>query len=117
MKRILAVDDEPAILAVVRDILGSQGYTVVGVGSVTEALSQLRVDTFDLVIADLRMPELPGEALIRFLRESERHKDVPIVVLAGDAEEADLGSLRVDVRVSKPFAPATLLTAVSALVG
>lgn len=117
MRRILAVDDEPSVLAVVRDILASAGYTVATAPSATDALERIEQDTFDLIITDLRMPGMSGQDLIARLREHPVYRKVPIVVLATGAEEAHLDSLKVDMRIGKPFAPRTLLTAVTALIG
>lgn len=117
MRRVLAVDDEPTVLALLRDILGSSGYTVTAVPSGAEALRRLEMDTFDLVITDLRMPEMSGKELITQLRANPAYKKTPILVLATGAEEAELDALNVDMRVGKPFAPKTLLSAVMALIG
>jgi CheY-like chemotaxis protein len=117
MRRVLAVDDEPSVLALVRDILGNSGYTVTAVPSAAEALRRVEIDTFDLIITDLRMPEMSGQELIGQLRGHPAYKKVPILVLATGAEEAELDALKVDMRIGKPFAPKTLLTAVAALIG
>lgn len=117
MRRVLAVDDDPSILAVIQDILSKSGYTISVVTSGSEAIQRLEVDTFDLVITDLRMPEMSGAEVISHLRRSQALARMPIVVLATGADSADLGNLKVDARVSKPFMPKTLLNAVSALIG
>jgi len=117
MRRVLAVDDEPTVLAVVRDILSGSGYTVTAVTSASEAARRVEIDTFDLVITDLRMPDMSGQELIALLRAHPEYKKVPILVLATGAEEAELDTLKVDMRIGKPFAPKTLLTAVTALIG
>jgi CheY-like chemotaxis protein len=82
-----------------------------------EALRRLEVDTFDLVITDLRMPEMAGPELITRLQKDATYAKIPILVLATGAESADLGALKVDARVSKPFVPKTLMNAVAALIG
>ena len=117
MRRVIVVDDEPTVLALVRDILVSSGYTVTTVPSGTEALRRLEIDTFDLVITDLRMPEMSGRELIAQLRAQPAYKKVPILVLATGAEEAELDTLKVDMRIGKPFPPKMLVTAVRALIG
>ncbi len=117
MRRVLAVDDDPSILAVIKDILTKSGYTVNVVPNGVEAMRRLEADTFDLVITDLRMPEMSGPELIVQMQKDATYNKIPIVVLATGAESADLGSLKVDARVSKPFVPKTLLNAVAALIG
>jgi CheY-like chemotaxis protein len=117
MRRVLVVDDDPSMVAVIKDILGKSGYTVTGVPSGAEALRRLEVDTFDLVVTDLRMPEMSGAELIGRLQKDTTYAKIPILVLSTGAETAELGTLKVDARVSKPFVPRTLLNAVGALIG
>ena len=117
MKRVLAIDDDPSIRAIVKDILSSSGYTISTVPSAPEALERIEVDSFDLVITDLRMPGMSGQELITQLRQHPTYGKVPIVVLATGAEEAETAHLEVDMRIGKPFAPRTLLAAVTALIG
>jgi CheY-like chemotaxis protein len=117
MRRVLAVDDDPSILAVIKDILSKAGYTVTAVPNGKEALRRLDVDTFDLVVTDLRMPEMSGPELIAHLQKDATYSKIPILILATGAESTDLGKLKVDARVSKPFVPKTLLNAVGALIG
>lgn len=117
MRRVLAVDDDPSILAVIKDILGKVGYTVTAVPNGVEALRRLEADTYDIVITDLRMPEMAGPELITTLQKDATYSKIPILVLATGAESAELGNLKVDGRVSKPFVPKTLLNAVAALIG
>ena len=117
MRRVLAVDDDPSILAVIKDILTKAGYTITVVPNGAEALRRLEMDPFDLVITDLRMPEMSGPELITQLQKDATYSKIPIIVLATGAESAALGNLKVDARVSKPFVPKTLLNAVAAVIG
>ncbi len=117
IRRVLAVDDEPVVLAVIKDILTTAGYTITTVTSGAEALRTLEIDTFDVVITDLRMPEMSGQELITQLRQNPTHRKTPIVVLATDADRYELDHLRVDLKLSKPFAPRALLNGLNALIG
>ena len=117
MRRVLAVDDDPSILAVMKDILTRAGYTITVVPNGAEAVRRLEVDAYDLVITDLRMPEMSGAELITHIQKDATYSKIPIIVLATGAESAELGTLKVDARVSKPFVPKTLLNAVAALIG
>lgn len=117
MRRVLAVDDDPSILAVIKDILSKAGYTISVVPNGVEALRRLEVDQYDLVITDLRMPEMSGIELITHLQKDATYSKIPIIILATGAESAELGNVKVEARVSKPFVPKTLLNAVAALIG
>ena len=68
--RILVVDDEPPQLEILRLILGSEGYEAVTAASGRGALAALRRQPFDVVLTDLKMPDLSGIALLeQILRE------------------------------------------------
>ena len=68
--RILVVDDEPPQLEILRLILSSEGYEAVTAGSGRGALAALRHQPFDVVLTDLKMPDLSGIALLeQILRE------------------------------------------------
>src|SRR5690554_1293771 len=64
MSRILIVEDESIIRSALRRLLEKNGYEVSEAGSVAEACEQFSLDTFDLIITDLRLPGAPGTDLI-----------------------------------------------------
>jgi len=63
--RLLIVDDEAALMRSLCDTLGDRGYETTGFISALEALEALRASSFDLLLADLSMPEMDGIALLR----------------------------------------------------
>src|SRR5277367_4725569 len=67
--RILIVDDDDALRRMLVDYLGTEGYTALGVRSVQQGEEALRTDTFDLVIADLRLEDGNGLDLLKQLRQ------------------------------------------------
>ena len=64
MKRILVIDDEAVIRSALKRLLNRYDYDVVAVGSVAEAESEHDARTFDLIIADLRLPGAAGTEII-----------------------------------------------------
>ena len=80
---VLVVDDERNIREGLRKSLELDGYTVATAGDGREALSVLATDEIDLVIADLRMPRLSGEQLLKEVAES--HPTVRVIILTGHA--------------------------------
>ena len=62
---ILVVDDEPAHVESICDVLGHIGYAMTGKTSATAALAALQTERFDVVLADLMMPEMDGISLLR----------------------------------------------------
>jgi two-component system KDP operon response regulator KdpE len=111
---ILVVDDEPQITRVLKTTLSSQGYGVRTASDGDEALQMLKEWTPDLVITDLRMPNLGGLELCRQIRAKSR---IPIIVLSVKGEERikvealDAGA---DDYVTKPFGVHELLARVRA---
>jgi two-component system KDP operon response regulator KdpE len=111
---ILVVDDEPQIARVLKTTLSTQGYGVRTASDGAEALQMLKEWTPDLVITDLRMPNLGGLELCRQLRAKSR---IPIIVLSVKGEERikvealDAGA---DDYVTKPFGVHELLARVRA---
>ena len=92
--RVLAVDDDPAALTLLADVLGAEGFTVRGVPSGRAARELADREPFDLVVCDLLMPEVDGFAVVAGLRAAERTREVPILILTAhmvtDADKARL---------------------------
>jgi PAS domain S-box-containing protein len=109
--RILAVEDEPEVLDVVRAMLTHVGHSVVTAASGWEALPLFEREAVDVVVTDLGMPGMTGLALAA---ELKRRRSVPIVLLTGWADEIEEGSAGdVDVVVAKPFTRERLLEALA----
>ncbi|MBN9517492.1 response regulator [bacterium] len=81
--RVLVVDDETALLAVLSEKLAAQGYDVAAHGSAGEALRALREGAFDVLLTDLMMPEMDGISLLRAALAVDPH--VAGVVMTGQA--------------------------------
>ncbi len=77
--RILIVDDDPSLRRVLEVQLEQEGYAAVSAGSAQQALSMLQVQGYDLVVADLKMPECSGIALLRQIRS--QHPETVIIIL------------------------------------
>ena len=111
---ILVVDDEPQITRVLKTTLASHGYSIRTAGDGDEAVQLMKEWLPDLVITDLRMPNMDGLALCRHVRAKS---EVPIIVLSVRGEERakvqalDAGA---DDYVTKPFSVNELLARVRA---
>jgi PAS domain S-box-containing protein len=108
---ILIVDDEEAILAIVRSTLENYGYQVLTASSGLEAIARFtqNSDAVHLVITDLAMPFMDGRAAIQALRKIRA--DVKIIVASGSEKEVeDLQKhVRTDAFIPKPFTNENLL--------
>ena len=77
--RVLVVDDEKSMVALLSTGLGKRGYSVIAKNSADEALAALRDDEVDVVVTDLNMPGMNGLELCR--RIADNRPDVPVIVL------------------------------------
>jgi len=112
-RRILVVDDEPQIRTMLRDWLQRGGYEVAEAADGKQAIDILRKESFDVVIADILMPEKDGLEVIMYLqRESPLTRCVAISSPSNRVflQSAQLlGATRV---VEKPFTAAEIETAI-----
>lgn len=115
MPIIGAVDDDEDVLELVRNVLEAEGHMVVPYADGLPALRAFETRPFDLVIADIRMPQIDGIELLRRLRQKS---DVPAIFLTGSGEETDelVGlSIGADDFIRKPFSPRVLVERVGAI--
>jgi CheY-like chemotaxis protein len=108
---VLAVEDEPEVLDLVRAMLTYAGHSVTTAASGREALDLFKREAVDVVISDLGMPGMTGLALAE---ELKRQRAVPIVLLTGWADELDPEQTpHVDVVVAKPLTRERLVAALA----
>jgi two-component system phosphate regulon response regulator PhoB len=111
-ERILVVDDEPDIIALVAYHLARSGYRVSTASTGTEALQAAREEQPSLVILDLMLPELSGFQVLERLRAEAAFADVPVLMLTARRDEPDRVqglSLGADDYLVKPFSPQELV--------
>jgi DNA-binding response OmpR family regulator len=116
MGYILLVDDEPAIVTVVRERLERDGFSVRAVASGEEALAKTELAPPDLVVLDLMLPGIDGLEVLRSLRG--QGSMVPVVVLSAKDEDVDkiVGlELGADDYLVKPFNPRELTARIRAV--
>jgi len=116
MGHILVVDDEPAIVTVVRERLEREGFAVQAVASGEEALAYMDADPADLVVLDVMLPGIDGFEVLRRLRGAGH--TVPVIVLTARDEDVDkiVGlELGADDYLVKPFNPRELSARIRAV--
>nr|WP_074456907.1 response regulator [Candidatus Synechococcus spongiarum] len=114
-KRVLVVDDEPAVRRILETRLRMAGYTVILAGDGEEALSQFYREQPDLVVLDVMLPKLDGFGVCRQLRAES---SVPIIIVSAldNTSEKVAGlELGADDYLSKPFAPRELEMRIAAV--
>ena len=89
MKRILLVEDEPAISEMIRFALEREGYAVDEAADVKDARRMMANKRPDLAEVDWMLPDISGVDMVRGLRRDELNRDMPVIMLTARAEEND----------------------------
>lgn len=117
-ERILVVDDEPDIVALVAYHLAKSGYRVSTASSGTEALDAARRERPALIVLDLMLPGMSGFDVLEQLRASDATRDIAVLMLTARREEQDRIqglALGADDYLTKPFSPQELVLRVGAI--
>jgi DNA-binding response OmpR family regulator len=113
--RILIVEDEPQLRGLLRLYLERAGYAVTDAGDGDGAVAAFEAEGADLVVLDLMLPGMQGEAVLQALRETA---DVPILITSAKRSDAErIAGLRLgaDDYLAKPFNPHELTARVAAI--
>ena len=113
--RVLAVDDEPQMLRLVRNTLSDAGYIPIVTGDPDEALRLIEVEKPDLILLDLMLPGVDG---IDLLKPIFRITDAPVIFLSGRDGERDVVrafETGADDYIVKPFSPTELAARIEAV--
>lgn len=116
--RLLVVDDEPEIVALVAYHLAKTGYRVSTAASGQDALELARRERPSLIVLDLMLPGMSGFDVLEQLRADESTRDIAVLMLTARREEPDRIrglSLGADDYLTKPFSPAELVLRVAAI--
>ena len=82
MARVLVVEDDPDSLEMVRRTLEKAGHHVIPAANGWEGLLALDAQSVDLIVLDLMMPGMNGNAFLRIVRNDQRRKAIPVVILS-----------------------------------
>lgn len=114
-EKILAVDDSPTIVEMIKSILVGGGYDVITASDGKEALELARTSGAALIVLDVMLPKLDGYRVCRLLKFDQKYKHIPIIMLTAKSEEASMQvGMRTgaDLYLTKPIEPDELLAAV-----
>ena len=118
MATILIVEDNPANMRLTRNILASQGFSVVEAPSGEEAMRLLEKQKPDLILMDLQLPGVDGLSLTRRIKADPRTREIPTIALtacANDGDEVRVISAGCSGYVTKPVSAASLAREIAAL--
>lgn len=116
--RILLIEDDPRLAAMVSQYLGEAGFSAVVAGTGNEGLALALGGDFDALVLDLMLPDGDGLDLTRTLRSDPRFKRLPLLMLTARGEPLDrvLGlEMGADDYLAKPFEARELLARIKAL--
>lgn len=113
VKKLLVIDDEPAIREGVRRILESESFQVETFANGHAALERIKQEPFDLVVTDLKMPGISGMEVLKAIKEIQ--PDLPVIFITGYSsvdsavEVMKLGAVDY---IAKPFTPEEMLSTI-----
>ncbi len=117
-KKLLLIDDEPAIQTLVRLVMEGAGWQVLVAGEGAPGLALAREQNPDVILLDVALPDLSGLEVCRQLKSDPATASIPVAMLTAMAQETDRRaamSLGADDYVTKPWRPAALIARVTSL--
>ena len=103
MANVLVVDDEPALLDLLTEVVTEAGHQVRRAGNGREAFALAQQDPPDLVISDVMMPLMSGTELLAALRADPVLADTPVVLISAGARPPSATTTELTVYLRKPF--------------
>jgi CheY-like chemotaxis protein len=105
-KKILVIDDEELIIRSLKKLLEKNGFAVFVAKNGQDALIMAEEETFDLIIADIRMPGMNGVETVQAIYEGSKEKKTPSIFITGYADEEikkKARELEPEAYIYKPF--------------
>ena len=116
MAKILIAEDDQDIRELIVLTLQFSGFDVVSVEDGSLAVEKAKVEAFDLILMDVRMPRMTGYEACRRLKDMESTKNIPIIFLSAKGQEQEIQtglSAGAADYILKPFAPDTLVNTIN----
>lgn len=117
-KKVLIVDDEPAILMSLEFLLRKNGYGVFIARSGTEAKEVAERESPEVVVLDIMMPDVDGYQVCEFIKSHPVLSSTRVIFLSAKSKEADMEkglALGADAYLTKPFSTKVLLEKIKSL--
>lgn len=116
--KILVVDDDKAIQKILVFNLNVEGFTVFQANDGKEAVEMMELESPDLVVLDVMMPEMNGYEVLEYMSKREHLSSIPVIMLSARGQEVDIekgykaGATRY---ISKPFSPDRLISEIRSI--
>ncbi len=111
MAKIIAVDDQPQILKIIKVKLEKEGHSVITVSNSLEAFDTVKKEKPDVVLLDIVMPSKSGIEILKDIKGDPDLSDVKVVMLSANNEQENIDTARdsgADGFIFKPFSPRDL---------
>lgn len=116
MTKILAIDDTPYNLDILKNGLEDEGFDMVTAQSGREGLALIDQERPDLVLLDIGMPEMDGHQVLQQIRLSDEHTELPVIILTANTEDSNLARCLesgANDYVTKPFSFTALVARIN----
>lgn len=116
-KNILLVDDNKALVKSIQAILESEGYFVEAAHTGEEALKKVETSEFDLILLDIKLPDIMGDEVARKVRERKDETNIVLITAFPEFQECiDMLELGISEILLKPIPPDQLVSVAKYLV-
>ncbi len=115
-KTIIVVDDNPDIVAIIKNILEKEGYLIQTAYNGMEVFSRLEEQKPDLIILDIMMPQMDGLEVLTRLKGTADSSTIPVILLTVMAQYGNVRGgykLGADYYITKPFTSAQLINGIN----
>lgn len=117
-KKVLIVDDEPAIIEILRTRLTAAGYAICSASDGLEALAKVKSEKPDLIIMDVLMPRMTGFEAVKKIRDDQASRKTPVIVISAKGSMRDYFTDIAGVEfIPKPYDPKEFVNRVGILTG
>lgn len=115
MPKILIVEDDLSIQAILHDFLQEEGYEITSASDGVEAVLLFSKDTFDLVLLDIMLPKIDGYGVCEVIRKQSNLPIIMLTALDSEADQIKGFDLKIDDYITKPFSIPVLLRKIAAV--
>ena len=121
LRKVVCIEDDAAMIDLVKLILKNRGYEVMGATRGPEGLELIASEKPDLVLLDLMMPDMDGWDVYQRMKADDYMKTLPVIVVTAKAQQIDkvlgLNIAKVQDYITKPFSPADLVKSINRVLG
>jgi len=121
IRKVVCIEDDAAMIDLVKLILKNRGFEVLGATRGPEGLELIASEKPDLVLLDLMMPDMDGWDVYQRMKADDYMKTLPVIVVTAKAQQIDkvlgLNIAKVQDYITKPFSPADLVKSINRVLG